>query len=440
MTKRTDVNGVLLIFNHPLAKNAPTIMEHVDALCRHSRFKVWKVNTELGFPKKLQKLQFQTIVLHYSLFGYRPILSNEFLRYLEDDKQSYKIAFFQDEHRFCRTRFKFINHYKLDCLFTLVEPSFFEQTYRKYTKVPKLVYCLPGCVSDEMLAAACKFSLDEAERGTDIGYRGRNLEYYMGKGSQEKYEIAVKFRGMAGGSGLQLDIEAEESKRIYGEKWYRFVANCRGLLGVEAGVSIFDVEDTIYEAYTKLMAKDPKLSFDEVSEKLNFRDWEDRIYYRTISPRHFEAAAFKVCQILFEGKYSGIMKPMVHYIPLKKDFSNFEEVVRLFKDPAVRRELTENAYRDLVVSGLYTYKGFVESRFDTVLMEAGLRPEIDGEEIQKVTNLLNEGISLRKLHALIKSARMYPFPGRSLLLPLVKPLLQKYDRWREQRALGVCNN
>jgi hypothetical protein len=106
----------------------------------------------------------------------------------------------------------------------------------------------------------------------------------------------------------------------------------------------------------------------------------------------------------------------------------------LFKDPAVRRELTENAYRDLVLSGRYTYKTFVESRFDTVLIEAGVRPAIEEEESEKITNLLNVGISLRKVHALIKSARMYPFPGRSLLLPLVKPLLQKYDRWREQRA------
>ena len=56
--------------------------------------------------------------------------------------------------------------------------------------------------------------------------------------------------------------------------------------------------------------------------------WEDNVYYRTISPRHFEAAAFRICQVLFEGRYSGVLEPMVHYIPLKKDFSNIDEVIR----------------------------------------------------------------------------------------------------------------
>ena len=59
---------------------------------------------------------------------------------------------------------------------------------------------------------------------------------------------------------------------------------------------------------------------------------------RTISPRHFEAAAFRVCQVLFEGRYAGVMEPMRHYIPLRKDFSNFDEVCGCCATPALRRE------------------------------------------------------------------------------------------------------
>ena len=183
--------------------------------------------------------------------------------------------------------------------------------------------------------------------------------------------------------GLSLDIEANESKRIYGEKWYQFIGNCRFVLGVESGVSIFDVDDVIYEGYQRVMASNPRISFEEMSKELNFCDWEDRIYYRTISPRHFEAAAFQVCQILFEGKYSGIMSPMTHYIPLKKDFSNFDSVMKMFKDPMLRNELTENAYNDLIASELYTYKKFVSNVFDRVLLEAGLSPEMDVKEVDR---------------------------------------------------------
>ena len=427
-----DIDGILLIYNHPLVKSAPTIMEHVDAFEKYSRFKVWKVNTECGFPKRLGEMRFKAIILHYSLFGYKPFMTKGFLDYLEASRNSYKIAFFQDEHRFCKMRFGFINHYRVDCVFTLVEPDFFKETYQKYTDVPRLVYCIPGYVSGSMLEAGQRYFVPDEKRGIDIGYRGRNLECYMGKGSQEKYEIGVEFKERAAGLGLKLDIEVEEWKRIYGKNWYRFVGNCRGVLGVEAGVSIFDVEDVVYEAYQRLITNSPRMSYADMSQRLKFCDWEDRIYYRTISPRHFEAAVFRVCQILFEGKYSGLMKPMVHYIPLKKDFSNFDEVIRLFNDPSLRKQLTENAYNDLVANGDHTYKRFIESRFDPVLLEAGFKPDISPTESAEVSGLLDEDYWSRQVFGKIMSLRRLQFPGRSLLAPLVKPLLQKYEEWRHR--------
>ena len=428
------VKGVLLLYNHPLTKNAPTIMDHVESFGQYSRFKVWKVNTEGGFPRRLKELKFEVILLHYSLFGLKHLLSETFLYYLKSSRDSYKVAFFQDEYRFCKKRFDFINYYKLDCVFTLIEASYFEHTYLKHTKIPRLVYCLPGYVSEAMLAASHKYSKLDGNRTTDIGYRGRKLEYYMGRGALEKYEIAIKFQQRASGLGLSLDIEANESKRIYGEKWYQFIGNCRFVLGVESGVSIFDVDDVIYEGYQRVMASNPRISFEEMSKELNFCDWEDRIYYRTISPRHFEAAAFQVCQILFEGKYSGIMSPMTHYIPLKKDFSNFDSVMKMFKDPMLRNELTENAYNDLIASELYTYKKFVSNVFDRVLLEAGLSPEMDVKEVERVTEILNEDARLRQVRGAIKITWYFQFPGRSLLAPLVKPVLQKLGQIKERKA------
>ena len=46
---------------------------------------MWTVNTELGFPGALDALNFRIMVLHYSLFGWRPFyLSDPFRRYLDD--------------------------------------------------------------------------------------------------------------------------------------------------------------------------------------------------------------------------------------------------------------------------------------------------------------------------------------------------------------------
>ena len=117
---------------------------------------------------------------------------------------------------------------------------------------------------------------------------------------------------------------------------------------------------------------------------------------------------------------------------MKKDFSNFDEVIRLFNDPSLRKQLTENAYNDLVANGDHTYKRFIESRFDPVLLEAGFKPDISPTESAEVSGLLDEDYWSRQVFGKIMSLRRLQFPGRSLLAPLVKPLLQKYEEWRHR--------
>lgn len=425
------VNGILLIYHHPLVPSATTILEHVGAFGRYSRFKVWNLNAELGFPETLGNLEFQGILLHYSLFAPTYMLNDAFLNYLERSRSSFKVAFFQDEYRFCRQRFDFLNRFRIDCVYTLIEPTYWKDTYLKYTKVPKIIYNLPGYVSDVLIEEAFRGNLPSERRKVDIGYRGRRLEFYMGKGSQEKHEIAIGFKKKAKELGLKMDIETNERKRLYGKTWYQFIGNCKAVLGVEAGVSIFDVEDIVYHKYCQLIKCNPKISFDEVSKEI-LQEWEDRIPYRTISPRHFEAAAFRTCQILFEGKYSDIMHPLVHYIPLRKDFSNFEKVIHMFQDQNLRSELTENAYRDLIASGQYSYRKFIQEVFDHTLFESRLKAAVSPIQAEEVTSLLKTDERRRWVYAVGRSLLYRPFPGRALLIPVARPVFRTYKNIKKR--------
>jgi len=421
-----SVRGVLLLYHHPLAPGASTVLEHARSFERWSRFPVYTVNTELGFLPGLASLRFEAIVLHYSLFGTWPYeLKGRFLEHLGESRSSYKVAFFQDEHRFCEPRFDFLRQFQIDCVYTLLEPAHWQDTYRKYSRVPRLVYNLPGYVSETLVAAARRLTLTDDARPIDIGYRGRKLEYYMGRGGLEKSEIGIRFRQMAAGSGLKLEIEVEERQRLYGEAWYRFLASCRAVLGVEAGVSIFDVEDLVYPAYQRLVAANPRVSFAEMSKQLRFQEYEDKIHYRTISPRHFEAAAFRVCQILFEGAYARILRPLAHYIPLKKDFSNFAEVLHLFGDRGLRQQITEKAYQELIASEQYSYKEFIGG-FDRTLLDAGLGAAPSPEQVPEVRAHLSEDAARRKLYALVRGFRYRPFPGKSALAFLLRPLARAF--------------
>ena len=370
------VGGVLVLYHRPIAplfRDASTVVEHAGSFRQHSQLGVVDLNVHAGLPPALHRMAFDAVILHYSLFAsYRP--DDAFLDYLRTTS-AYKVAFFQDEYIGCQRRFAFLNEYGIDCVYTCLEPDQFDAVYGRYTSVPTLRHTLTGYVSDGLREAGRRFAKPDALRTVDVGYRGRPLPPYLGRGGEEKELIGRRFRELADGSGLRLDISTGEGDRLYGDAWHRFIANCRSVLGVESGASAFDLEGEIMDEYRGLVARGVTPTVDDLE---SLRRWDGLVDLRTISPRHFEAAALGVCQILFEGRYAGAMEPMRHYIPLRKDFSNFDEVVALARDPAVRAELAESAHRDLIASGDYDYARFVAG-VDETLSEAGVGPLRDPE-------------------------------------------------------------
>jgi hypothetical protein len=51
-----------------------------------------------------------------------------------------------------------------------------------------------------------------------------------------------------------------------------------------------------------------------------------------------------------------VLIPHKHYIPLKRDFSNIDDVLKKVRDDQYVREMTERAYKDICLSGKYTYQ------------------------------------------------------------------------------------
>jgi hypothetical protein len=371
------VNGALFLYHRPTSGqfvDASNVDENIAAFSRHSSFAVWGANVDVGFPPRLARLEFDAIVVHYSVFlpGLEYyLLGEDFFEYLVGSS-AYKVAFFQDEYHYCRERFEFIDSCGIDCLYTMLEPREAQEVYGTHTRASRFVSHLPSYVGKELLVGARRFAKPDHRRSIDIGYRGRPSPSYWGRGGREKYEVGLRFAELAADAGLKLDIDVTEEGRIYRQDWHRFMADCKATLGAESGVSCFDLEDEVRREYERLAADGHEPTVEEL-ERGALGRWDNNIYYRTITPRNFEAAAFRVCQILFEGRYSGALEPMAHYIPLRKDFSNVGEAIERFKDPALRAELTENAHRDLIASGEYSYERLIEG-FDSVLIDAGLTP------------------------------------------------------------------
>jgi hypothetical protein len=215
----------------------------------------------------------------------------------------------------------------------------------------------------------------------------------MGAGSQEKREIGERFKAHAAGTGLRLDIETSIRSRIYDDDWHRFLGRSRATLGVESGVSFIDLEDECHAEYLRLRTNEHEPTLAELQAGALGR-WDGNIPYRTLGPRHLEAAAFRVCQVLYEGEYSGAMQAGVHYLPLAKDFSNFDDVLAALRDPEQRRRVTSRAYEDLIASGRFSYAAFV-AQVDHELLGAGLTPDVPAER-SAIDAALRKGATRRR--------------------------------------------
>jgi hypothetical protein len=160
-----------------------------------------------------------------------------------------------------------------------------------------------------------------------------------------------------------------------------------------------------------------------------------------VSPRHFEAAAFRTAQILYEGRYSGILQPWHHYIPLRKDFANFDEAIAAFRNKALTAELIENAYRDLVASGAYSYARFIAA-FDRRLEDLGLKPDTGSDQIRDAAGALardaRRARPARYVRNMVLLASGWQFPGRRKVVeiaqPFLLPLVERVRAWASPTA------
>ena len=252
------VGGILVLYHRPIAplfRDASTVVEHAFSFRRHSRLGVVELNTHAGLPPALQDVTFDAVILHYSLFGMAAtMLDDDFLDYLRRT-EAYKVAFFQDEYIGCQRRFAFLNEYGIDCVYTCLEPHQFDAVYGTYTSVPTMRHHADRL--RQRRPAARRRALRQARRAA---HGGRRLSRppapaYLGRGGQEKDEIGRRFRELAPGTGLRLDIKGNEADRLYGDAWHRFVANCRASLGVESGASAFDLEGEVMAEYRELLAR-----------------------------------------------------------------------------------------------------------------------------------------------------------------------------------------
>ncbi|NIM97414.1 MAG: hypothetical protein GTO24_04820 [candidate division Zixibacteria bacterium] len=415
---------ILLLCNRP-AKNAgaSTFIDHLDAFINFSQHNFYCLSFLGKLPRKLDLHRFDIIVIHYSVF--LSFSSEYFLnsqsRQRIRDFPGLKVLFVQDEYRGVNAVIENMKSMRIHVLFTCVPDGEIEKVYpSKALPGLRKINTLTGYAPKALVT---RDVLRIKDRPIDVGYRTRKLPYWLGELGYEKIQIAEKFVAHAADAGLRLDISYQESRRIYGEKWIDFVSSCKVMLGTESGASVFDFSGELEQIVSRYEQEHPEAGFAEIQEKF-LRPYEGKVRLNQISPRCFEAAALRTAMLLYEGDYSGILKPWRHYIPLNKDFSNIEEVIRILRDDEKLQSIADCAFAEIAQNPEYGYEKFM-SDFDRVVGE-----EVSAVQMPSTRRRYTK--SLYYLHLVLSLSYLLARIGSMLLQHLVMgtPLRRiLYDVW-----------
>jgi hypothetical protein len=397
-----------------------SVKDHLYSFRRHSGCNCAYVDLLFRrLPKWLSRFPIDTVIFHTTFLSGRwtPSLFEELTRKVEPlkDTAAVKVVLPQDEFLCADLLVGFINRLGVDHVFSVAPESEWPKIYRgvDFEKV-RFHRVLTGYLEQTTLERIERLRGSGGERPIDIGYRAWHAAPWLGRHGRLKTEIADIFSREAPKRGLSVDISTRSEDTLLGEDWYRFLLRCRYTIGVEGGASVLDRDGSIRQRTESYVADHPSAPFEEVEDAC-FPGLDGQFGLVALSPRHLEACATRTCQILIEGEYNGILEPWTHFVPLKRDFSDLDRVLSLLSNEAMRTQIVERAYADVVASGGNTYQSFVDFVLESVFAEGEVRQR------SSLTALRARVLCVESAFA-DQLSRLAPILYRRCLMPLLRIL------------------
>ena len=363
----------ILLLAHFDPRGLSTIRENISTLQQQSRhryeicnlFKLFPYGTPLRIPDWISLRSYDAVFIHCTL-SYNPddlLLLDKNHREKLADYRGVKILMKQDETFRVAGLQSWLSLVPVSLILTCLRPEDVPRIYcSSLCPETAFLHTLTGYVSPAMRRLA---DMKRSDRPIDIGYRGSRQPFSFGRLCYEKWHIGEVFGRVCRERGLRHDISSRTEDRYFGQAWYDFLRRCKATLGVESGASIFDVDGSLEKTCEQYLSEHPDADFETV-HRLFLAPHENNLRYAQISPRHFEAAACRTLQILYEGEYSGIFAAGRHYLSLRRDLANLEEVLAAFTDPGTRERITNTAFEEIIMDDGFLYRTFVDRLDDAI--------------------------------------------------------------------------
>lgn len=299
-------------------------------------------DTTLPLPDFIHGIEFDAIILDVTFLCLRWADPATYQQARHDfafvaDSNAVKIAYPQDEYDCNRILDDWMCDWNVDVVFSVIS-SHWDILYPRFHSKGEIRLGFTGYIDDALVDFP---RLPFHKRNIDIGYRARKLLPYFGGIGETKWQIGLRVAERARSAGLQTDIIVGDSGTLLGLQWLNFINNSKFTLGSNSGSGLLDPYGEIQRAVRKYLRQHPQANFQEVESQC-FVGLDGRYTMTAISPRVFEAGLLESCQILVEGEYSDVLQSWQHYIPIKSDAADFDQVLLAMQD----RVLVDRLRRD----------------------------------------------------------------------------------------------
>ena len=363
----------LLLCNY-VSNQGAVVVESINAFLDYSRIPYHIYSLNYGFSEDFNFDFFDFIVIHYSIIPSLPgFLSAGVIERIRRFK-GLKLQMIQDDYRMNSLLLNFIKHCGIDVVYTVAPPPAAKALYTDQVPGLDVETYLTGYISQWL---RLEKPLPLRKRSFHVGYRGRKYPYWFGQPVIDKIEVAEAFAKKLTKNHLKHNMSTRERDRVYGRAWVDFLRNCRAIFGMESDIHYVDPFGYVHHWYDSIEKLKGKKDWDRKDALQNpFFDEHARpapASFAVIPPRVFEAIAVRSANVLLEGHYSGVVEPWRHYIPLKKDLSNVEDVIRALQDEALLIDIISVSFAEIAQNRKYTYEGFTDQIDRTIERHLGGR-------------------------------------------------------------------
>jgi hypothetical protein len=277
------------------------------------------------------------------------------------DVRGTRVYFLENEYRSINRKLACALSLSADYVTTQLPKDVADRLYAPFV-LPERIVALPHGLN-EKAAEALFARFGRGAREIDLDFTGDPYPFYLGQNDRE--EMSRFFASNAEKYGLRVSFDIGREKRLPREAWIERLCRAKGVLHQESGSDFLETNDSTAKKIGEYMKTRPRATFAEVYDAF-FRDYPKPVSGRCISSRHFDAIGARTCQVMFPGRYNDILRPDEHYLALRRDFGDVEDVLRRLRDDAHRLALVDRTYE--YARGAHT----LTHRVDHLLRAIGL--------------------------------------------------------------------